>query len=266
MKKFIFLHFEKNLHMKLISTKLKKSRFALTLLLFSIVGTLSTQSAYSQIDYTYGVLKKGFRLGVGGGVSILATHFDKNPPGADFKIIADYDFNPYTSIGIEGDFGELAGTDTKNKYYYPKVKGMYQAGDLNLKVGVGQFYDFEADNTLLEALKRIYLGVGGGMVHSGIKPDYNFQNPNAPGPQKVPTTNTIYPLACAYFGTKIDLPIASSNRLELNPNFKYVYVASQVFDGYLPYGPPLASSPNQFSSNKVQDYYFVVSLSLKYKF
>jgi hypothetical protein len=219
------------------------------------VSTLSTLSAYSQVDYFYGANNKGFRLGIGGGVSLLGAHYNSNPPSGVATGNLDYDFSRYFSIGLEGQFGQLVGNDPQNKQYFSKSTDTYFSGNINLRVSIGAISDYETLNGFQDAIKRIYVGTGVGMIQTDIKFGPHISTVSPPeNPSIIKGHFYTIPIN---FGTNINLPgILGRDKLELNPNYQYNYLNTTYLDGI---GPSHFTKAN--SSN-----YSLISLSLKYKF
>lgn len=270
--------------MKVTSTKAFKYKNALfsfcTLLSF---GMLFTVPAYSQVDYNYGINKKGFRLGIGLGASQLQSNWSATSIGPAGILNFDYDLSPYFTIGIDGSFGQLSGTDAENKLYFSKTSVIFASGSLTFKVALGQFSDFKTKNGFQDALKRIYLGVGVGEVYSNVtltphNDGKGLSSLYLPGlaigktvtPLKYTskgtfTGNGTFTQVPVSFGTNIALRgFLGNDKVELNPNLQYVLVLSPLFDGYQPNSQ---SDPNN-SNIKVNgnQAYTVGSLTLRFKF
>jgi len=227
-------------------------------------GIFCSLPAYSQIDYSYGINKKGLRIGLGAGAASLKDYWGDQPLGPAGILTIDYNLSPYFSIGLDNQFGILVGNDNQAHYAFLKSTNTYAASNFNMKFGLGLISDFPSTNGFSDAIKRLYLGFGAGIVYSSVILKDRTDGLVVPSDGEVllakysATSNTrvgtfvCFPLN---FGTNIDLPgVLGNDRLELNPNFQYTLVASKVFDGY---------QPNSQSNNGA---YALLSLSLKYKF
>src|ERR1700744_2004340 len=125
--------------MKTFTTYFSPRIFTLSVFLFSAALLFSSLPAYSQIDFFYGKNTHGLRLGVGGGAAVLITHYNDNPPQGVLTGTLDYNFNPYLSVGFEGQYGQLKGIDDHNPHhlYYTSSTNKYKAANFNIKVAVG---------------------------------------------------------------------------------------------------------------------------------
>jgi len=246
------------------TTFFKRKTYIFSLFVFISAGIFCSLPAYSQIDYNYGINQKGFRFGIGPGVTFLKTYWGSTPASPVGVMTLDYNVNPYFSLGIEGQGGLLVGIDNQQHYAFLKSTNTYFAGNFNIKVALGAVSDFNSSNGFNDAIKRIYLGVGVGAIYSSVVLTDRTDNLIVPSDgevllakysqysnKRVGTFITI-PIN---FGTNIDLPgVVGNDKLELNPNFQYNLVQSKVFDGYQP------------NANTANGAYALFSLNLKYKF
>ncbi len=227
-------------------------------------GLFSSLPAYSQMDFNYGINKKGFRLGLGAGGTLLQTYWGSTPISPAAVLDLDYNTNPFFSVGLNVQYGLLVGIDNQKHYAYLKSTNTYTAASLNFKVALGQISHFHSSNGFTDAIKRIYLGSGVGAVNSKVvladRYDGLFVNTDTEvllarsSPYSNIRTGTFL-LIPINFGTNIALlGIWGNDNLEINPNFQYNLVMSKVFDGM---------QPNDKSGNGG---YGIFSLSLKYKF
>ncbi|OCX53977.1 hypothetical protein BEL04_06790 [Mucilaginibacter sp. PPCGB 2223] len=270
--------------MKFTPTKFFKYKnppfLALVVVMF---GLFCSSSAYGQIDYSYGVSKKGFRVGVGLGASQLQSNWSKTSIGPAGILYLDYDLSPYFTIGLDGSFGQLTGTDAENKLYFTKTSVVFAGGSLTFKIALGQFADFKSKNGFQDAMKRLYVGVGIGEVYSNFTLTPHTDGKGLPSLVvsglaygKIPPgtkqksngtfagniTVTQIPVS---FGTNIALRgFLGNDKVELNPNLQYVFVQSPYFDGYQPNSQPDPNNP-LIGVNGNQAY-FVGSLTLRFKF
>jgi hypothetical protein len=221
---------------------------------FVLINLFNPKAAYSQIDNNYDLNNSGFRLGIGGGVTTLMTHYHEDPFKGVFIGSLDYDVNPYLSLGLEAQAGTLEGIDDVYHLYYASSTDNYLAGNFNVRVAVGQFSDFYSENGFTDALKRIYIGAGVGEIHTNIKFTYNPGLAATKYGDPQPYGNYyIFPFN---FGTNIDLPgVLGRDKVSINPNYQFNYVNSLYLDGF---------QSSQYSHLK--GFYSILSIKLKYKF
>ncbi len=215
---------------------------------------LNIAPAYSQIDYYFDRHPTGLRLGAGGGVTQLNTRYNKNPLIGCFIGTLDYEFSPYFSAGIEGQIGTLQGIDdnTEFKQYIHSSTNDYKSINFNLKFGLGLINNFEPENKFQDAVKRLYLGIGGGVMKSNIAFTYDKSIVGAYFDVKPYGYVPIVPLN---IGTFIDLGnIFGYDRVEINPNLQCTYIASPYPDGF-------KSSPD----SQLKGFYNLLSLTVKLK-
>ncbi|WP_448698026.1 hypothetical protein ACFGVR_14490 [Mucilaginibacter sp. AW1-3] len=260
----------------------KHKIYLISPLLVIVFGLFCSMPAYSQVDYSYGISKKGFRLGVGVGVSQLHSNWSASSIGAAGVLNLDYDINPYFTIGLESNFGQLGGTDAENKLYIQKTSVIFASGSLAFKVALGQFSDFKTKNAFQDAMKRLYIGVGIGEVYSNVTltphtdgkglSDINVSGlangvliPKYKQTSKGTFTgNGTFVQIPISFGTNIALRgFLGNDKVELNPNFQYIFVQSPYFDGYQPNSKPQTNPLIGVNGNQA---YFVGSLALRFKF
>lgn len=257
-------------------TFLKHKTYLFSFIVLMLGSILSALPAFSQVDYYYGLNKKGIRFGVGAGVSILKSNWSANSPGGTGLVSLDYDLNPYFSIGLQGQFGTLSGKDADGKFYYYSTAVVFYGGNLNFKVALGQFYDFKTSCSLQDIVKRIYLGAGVGEVYaeSTLKNHTDGQGlsditnglilPNAKPTSTGIKGSGTFTAVPVNFGTNIAIRgFLGSDRVELNPNLQYTFVLSPLFDGYQPNS---IDNPASYINKNGDQAYFVGSLTLRFKF
>jgi hypothetical protein len=223
--------------------------------LFLIINILGVKQASAQVDHFYGLNNSGFRIGIGGGVGTLITHYNSNPPSPVGIGSLDYDFSPYLSIGLEAQGGVLKGVDNLHHLYYKTSTDNYLDANINFRVAVGFFDNFYASNAFQDAVKRIYLGAGFGRIRTSNKFTYNDDLASY-GPES--TVAKVQATAFPFnVGTNIDLPgVLGLDRLSLNPNFQFTYVDSYYLDGYR----------TSVEHSHLKGFYNLTSIKLKYKF
>jgi len=237
------------------STYHKYRIFIAALFAFLSVQLLFVSSAHSQIDFYYGKNYSGLRMDAGPGFSNLMTHYNSNPLTPIFVGDLDYAFNPYFSIGVNGQIGHLIGKDVKNEFYYQESNDSYYFANLNMKFGVGLISDFNSRNQLTDALKRLYVGLGGGIIHTNIVFTYN-NSISTTTLYGSPQPNKNLQAITFDVGTYIDLPgFRGPDKWELCPNFQFNYVNSLYLDGF-----------QSKATSTLKGFFNVSSLTLRYKF
>lgn len=225
----------------------------LTIALLAL-GFLSIKPAMAQVDYNYGINKKGFRLGLGVGLAALNTHYNSNPAQLVGIGSLDYDFNPYFSIGIEAQGGHLKGVDDLHHLYYKTSTDFYLDGNVNLRFGLGLITDFESHNRFQDAVKNIYIGAGVGRIRTNNTFTYNDDlAPYAPEDPRPIWQMWDFPFNV---GTNIDLRLNGRDRFSINPNFQFTYVNDYYLDGYR----------TSIEHSHLKGFYNLTSIKLKYKF
>jgi len=243
-----------------ITYKLKSGYFnyfnkqALVFAAAIILGVLCSLSTYAQIDYSFGRNSSGLRLGAGGGITQLNTHYNNNPWIACFIGTLDYEFNPYFSMGVEGQVGTLQGIDNSNpSQYFHSSTNDYLSASFNMKFGLGLVSDFRTVNKFQDAVKRLYIGIGGGLMHNNIGFTYNkgitdvYYDTNK--------TWGFVPIVPINIGTFIDIGnVFGYDRLEINPNIQCTYINSPYADGF-----------RSSADSNSKGFYNMLSLTVKLK-
>jgi hypothetical protein len=241
---------------KLTTNYMSRPVITMFCLLIALTAIFSSTPAYSQIDFFYGKNNKGLRIGGGGGLAVLATHYNSNPPQLALVGSIDYNFNPYLSIGVEGQYGTLKGVDDHSPHhlYYTSSTNKYATASFNVKAGLGLITDFYSENAFQDAVKRLYIGAGYGVMHKSIT---FTTDPTLAATQYGDTQRYGYiPVIPFNFGTYIDLPnVLGYDRLEINPNFQFTYIPSMYADGFI-----------SSSASHLKGFYHITSVAIKLKF
>jgi len=243
--------------MKIRSSKCSKYKiFILSVVVFACSQVLFVSTANAQIDFYYGKNPKGLRIGGGVGFTTLFTHYSSYPIGLSAVGDLDYAFNPYFSIGINGQYGTLKGTDNTGKFHYKTSTDSYMSGSINIKAGLGLIADFNAKNGFQDALKRLYMGVGIGKIQTNIKFDEVATIPLVYSASDSKKQTGSYNTYSMYVGTYIDLPgIWGTDKLEICPNYQFNYADTYYLDGYI-----------SKEGSTLKGFYIVNSISIRYKF
>ncbi|WP_448702727.1 hypothetical protein ACFGVR_10275 [Mucilaginibacter sp. AW1-3] len=240
-------------------SKLKAFNYAtrqvLTSIILILIGISGTKSAYCQIDNSYGKNSSGLRIGAGGGITQLATHYNENTLIGCFIGTLDYEFNPYFSAGIEGQIGTLQGIDNNipGHLYFHSSTNDFKSINFNLKFGLGLINDFSPENKFQDAIKRLYIGIGGGVMKSNIAFSRDTSITNSYYDVKPYGYVPIIPLN---IGTFIDINnIFGYDRVEINPNYQLTYIASPYPDGF-----------KSSADSQLKGFYSLLSITIKLKF
>lgn len=217
---------------------------------------LSSPAAYSQIDFFYGKNTHGLRIGGGIGGTTLITHYNSNPTQLAAVGSVDYSFNPYFSIGIEGQYGTLKGVDDHSPHhlYYTSSTNKYTSVNFNVKAGLGLIDDFYPENGFQDAVKRLYIGIGYGTMKNKIT--FTTDQTLAQYDYGTPQPYGYVPIVPLNLGTFIDLPnVLGYDRVEINPNYQFTYIPSMYSDGFI-----------SSAASHLKGFYNMASVSVKFKF
>jgi len=255
--------------MKIRLSKCSKYKiFILSVVVFACSQVLLVSTANAQIDFYYGKNPKGLRIGGGVGFTSLFTHYSSYPIGLSVVGDLDYAFNPYFSIGVNSQIGKLQGTDNTGKFFYQTSTDSYMAASFNIKAGLGLITDFNAKNGFQDALKRLYMGFGMGVIKTNNvittntnvstttvydDPDNKTTSYTPPNGVQQKGTFTTYSM---YVGTYIDLPgVWGTDKLEICPNYQFNYVPTYYLDGF-----------KTSAKSNLKGIYIINSISIRYKF
>jgi hypothetical protein len=106
----------------------------------------------------------------------------------------------------------------------------------------------------MDALKRFYIGVGGGLIKCDVA--FPADDPSVGAPSYSDQKQGTYPTFAFDLGTYIDLPgVWGTDKLEICPQFQFSYVSSPYLDGF-----------QSKQTSTLKGFYNVASLSIRYKF
>lgn len=190
-------------------------------------------------------------LSLGGGVTNLfgdlQTRVFKPAARGNF----DYNFTPFISAGVEGQYGMFGGGDLSGA---GKDGGLYSESNYwavmaNVRAGLGQILP-TPENKFSELVGGIYLGTGVGFVKSDVRAIKNNSFVVNNGSITYSADDVVIPIN---LGINADLPIY---RLGINLNFQYNIGTSDDLDGYT----------FNVKTNTDNDAYSFVSLAVRYYF
>lgn len=163
----------------------------------------------------------------------------------------DYNFTPFISAGVEGQYGLFAGgnLDVSGKDGGLYSESNYWAVMANVRAALGQLLPVP-ENKFSELIGGIYLGSGVGYVKSDIRSIKNNTFVMSNGSIRYNTGDVIIPIN---LGINADLPVY---RMGINLNFQYNIGTSDALDGY----------DFHVRSNTDNDAYSFVSLAIRYYF
>lgn len=216
----------------------------------SILFVAAAYIGRAQIQYIPASIHR-LSLTVGGGVTNLygdlKTKVFKPAARGNF----DYNFTPFISAGVEGQYGMLAGGDLNVS---GKDGGLYSESNFwavmaNVRAGLGQILPVP-QNKFSELVGGIYIGTGIGYVKSDVRSIKNNSFVMNNGSIRYDAGDVIIPIN---LGINADLPVY---RLGINLNFQYNIGTSDALDGY----------DFHVRTNTDNDAYSFVSLAVRYYF
>src|SRR5205814_2112683 len=116
--------------------------------------------------------------------------------------------------------------------YYSSSTNDYKSISFNLKFGLGLIDHSYPKNGFQDAVKRFYIGIGGGVMKNKISLTIDASLKDA---YKNDTKTYGYvPVVPFNLGTFIDLPnVLGRDKIEINPNFQLTYIPSLYSDGFI---------------------------------
>ncbi len=217
----------------------------------STIGLLTFFNAFSQYNYSL------WSAGAGVGVTRSYTDVQQGKYALAYHINADYYLSPFLTVGMETQFGTIAGGNTITDPHLRAFKNSYKSFGFNGKVQLGQFVDYEYQ-PILNVIKGLYAGVGIGVIQNNmkeivrIKPDGS----NYIFPGKDNSTNISFPFNLGIsFGLK---DYYDQTRFILSANYQTNITLGEGLDGY--------NDPSAKFKNKAPDYYTYTTIGVKYCF
>lgn len=225
----------------------------ISLIIFLLFVTFFSNAQSNYFKWSYG-------LGVGVNYSITDA-VDGNW-GHTFAGNIDYHFTPFTTLGLEAQYGLIQGGDFVTDPYNRQFVNKYSGINLNMKIALGEFIDYQK-NGFLYKIKGLYLGTGLGLINNKIadgdivriRPSFS-QDAGDTLPGKNKSVSAWVPVNLGinfYFKDRWNFI-----RYALNFNAQTNITFGEGLDGYD--GPP-----SQFLNN-APDIYNVYSIGFKYHF
>lgn len=212
-------------------------------------GCLATASAQFSRPIT---------IGAGAGVAYGLADLKNAKMGFTWYGEGDYLLNPFISVGLQAQKGELSGEEFNSTF-----SNKYYAGNVNAKVRMGQFmglpdnysYYTLAANDLQRILSNVYVGAGAGLMKNRIRrtvsPEYAAYIAGRDG--EISTDlggiHFIVPL-----NVGVDIPFGRTlygPKWAVNVNYQHNLTFNDNIDGII---------------NSQNDQYGVVSVGVKYAF
>lgn len=203
-----------------------------------------------------GQFSRPISVGTGAGATISLADLANVESKFAFYAEADYLINPFISIGLRGEKGNLNGNGHNSNF-----DNRYFAGNVNGKVRMGQFF-VRKDNYSYYALQasmlsiilsNIYVGAGAGLIKNRIRTQIDPNYVNAvvdQGGELAEDFGEIHFVIPLNFG--LDIPFGRTlygPQWALNLNYQHTLTTNDNLDGI---------------KNKSNDQYGFVSLGVKY--
>ncbi|WP_316830512.1 hypothetical protein [Pedobacter aquatilis] len=224
---------------------------SLTLLLLCFALFSNAQSNYFKWSY-----------GLGAGPNFSKTDVVKGNWGYTIYGNIDHHLNPFITLGLEAQYGMVQGGDIVNDPHNRQFVNKYTGVNANLKVGLGEFINYNKTNFLYN-IKGLYAGIGLGAVKNNItdivryKPSWAAYDPGyGPFPGEDKSVNLWVPINLGinfYFNDGWGYV-----RYVLNFNAQSNFTFGEGLDGY--------NDPSTRFKNYDPDTYNVYSVGFKYYF
>ncbi|WP_316841090.1 outer membrane beta-barrel protein [Pedobacter gandavensis] len=199
-----------------------------------------------------------YKVSAGGGFGLTQSFTDvkKSNFGLAGYGVIDYYFSPFISAGIEGQMGEINGSDAKKDPNARQFINAYTAINLNTKFGLGALIDYNP-GSFASKIKGLYLGAGLGVVMnsvSNVRKSTPTQVTRYPG--KDQSNDILVPINLGinfYFTER-----SGYTRYILNFNYQSNFTLGEGLDGY-------DNSTVNFKSGN-PDIYTYFSAGIRYQF
>jgi hypothetical protein len=190
-----------------------------------------------------------YSIGVGYGSTIAKAGEQTLTSANAVDVSFNYHFTPFTSVSLEGQFGQLTGGNAQTDIYAKQFINNYKAFILHTDIQLGEFIDY-SHNPFLNGLKNVYGGIGAGILSNNIGNNIVF-NQATPESYIIQSTNVLIPLRVGYEFKIFNHYDEPQFRFDVNYSFNTAF--GKGLDGY----------SNYTTSVKFYNY---LSLGLKYSF
>lgn len=194
-----------------------------------------------------------FSFGAGYGVTIAVAGEQTLTSANATELNFTYNFTPFVSASVAGQFGQLASGDLTKDTYGKQFINDYKAVYLHLDLQAGEFIDYE-HSQFNNVLKNLHLGIGLGIMANDVT-SINLFNP-ADSSTLTYTKNSmdfVIPLRVGYefkIFNRYDEP-----KLKLDINYSFNTAFGPGLDGY-----------TSIYSHSSINFYNYFSVGLKYSF
>ena len=197
-----------------------------------------------------------FAAGAGIGVNAAYADLAKKRPAQTFTANLDYRTTPFSSFGLELQYGTLTGGDRETDPYKRYFKNDYAAISLGAKVQLGQIADYH-NSGFLYAIRGLYTGLGVGLIRNSMSDGEIVRVQPGTGHVFPGTNKSINMVVPANAGINFNVPDRwGYTRLIFNFNYQFNVTFGEGLDGYND-----ASRGGAFS--KIPDMYGVASVGMR---
>lgn len=226
------------------------------LFLFACVASFSLKA---QNSYNYS------RFGIGFNASQVRPYADLNIKKDNYavNITGYYNLTPYVPIGLELQFGTLAGGSIELDPHKREFKNQYKAIILHGDLQLGEIIDY-SDNIVFAFFKDFYIGTGVGAMmnnmafiqRTNLKPDAQYAVGQYRFPGEDKSINLMVPIRLGYelkIYNDYDEPF-----LGLSVGYNHSFTWGEGMDGY--------TDPASGFKNNSLDQYRQIVVGLKLNF
>jgi hypothetical protein len=208
--------------------------------LLTLLTCFTALVSKAQIGYDYSQYDVGFSVGFNQFYGDELT--SKSTKAVNFNF--NYNQTAFVNYIAEMQFGKLAGGDANNDPLGRQFATDYQYYAFRIQVQGGEILDY-SDNTLANAMKNLYAGVGVGLIFSKISSvnRYSVQIPGyyTPGPNKAQE---------AFIPARIGYEFKIFNRyqrpdVKIDLGYQYNFILGDDLDGF--HAGKLKDSYSQFT-------------------
>lgn len=213
--------------------------------LLTLLTCFTTLVSKAQIGYDYSQYDVGFSIGFNQFYGDELT--SKSTKAVNFNF--NYNQTAFVNYIAEMQFGKLAGGDANNDPLGRQFATDYQYYAFRIQIQAGEILDYSG-NTLANAMKNLYAGVGVGLIFSKISSvnRYSVQIPGyyTPGPNKAQE---------AFIPARIGYEFKIFNRyqrpdVKIDLGYQYNFILGDDLDG--------------FHAGKLKDSYSQITIGVKF--